>query len=97
MTSGEFEKARQAHQSLMDGERALKKADATTALAAAEKAETLNPGFYRNASLRGRALLLLQRNEEGCKALEAALASQPAFQSEKVELEDLLKQAQGNK
>jgi len=97
IASGGFEKARQAQQSLIDGEHALKKHDATAALAAAEKAESLNPGFYRNASLRGRALLLLRRNEDGCQALEAALAGQPAFQSEKEQLEDLLKQARGNK
>jgi isopenicillin-N N-acyltransferase-like protein len=95
LTSGEFEKAKQARQSLSEGQRALKLRDAQAALAAADKAEANNPGFYQNAALRGKALLLLGRNPEAIKALQAALAAQPAFQTEKLELEALLKQAQG--
>ena len=97
LASGEFEKARQAHRSLTEGQRALKNRDAQTALAAAEKAETNNPGFYQNAVLRGKALLLLQRHDEAIKALEAALAEQPAFLTEKTELESLLKQVREGK
>ncbi|MGC3961201.1 MAG: C45 family autoproteolytic acyltransferase/hydrolase [Verrucomicrobiota bacterium] len=97
LVSGEFAKARQAHQALIESRRALKKGDATAALAAAEKAEANNPGFYQNADLRGRALLLLGKKEEGLQALEAALAAQPAFQTEKLEIESLLKQARETK
>jgi isopenicillin-N N-acyltransferase-like protein len=97
LASGEFEKAKTANKALVEGRRALKNRDATTALAAAEKAEANNPGFYQNADLKGRALLLLNRNAEGIQALQAALAAQPAFQSEKVDIESLLKQAQGTK
>lgn len=97
LASGEFEKARAAHLALVEGRRALKKRDAATALAAAERAETNNPGFYQNADLRGRALLLLGRPTEGIAALEAALAAQPAFQSEKQDIESLLKQARETK
>lgn len=97
IASGEFEKAKLAHKALQEGRQALKKADAQTALAAAEKAEANNPGFYQNADLRGRALLLLGKNDEGIKALEAALAAQPAFQSEKQDIESLLQQARETK
>jgi len=93
IAAGEFEKAKAAHKALVEGRQALKKADGQSALAAAEKAEANNPGFYQNADLRGRALLLLGKKEQGLQALEAALAAQPAFQSEKLELESLLKQA----
>lgn len=97
LTSGEFAKAKEAHQSLIVGQQALKKHEAAAALAAADKAEANNPGFYQNAALRGRALLALNRNEEAAKAFAAALAGQPAFQTEKMEIESLLKQAQGTK
>ncbi len=97
LASGEFEKAKTAHQALIEGRRALKKGDGNTALAAADKAEANNPGFYQNADLKGRALLLLNRNAEGIQALQAALTAQPAFQSEKADTESLLKQAQETK
>jgi len=97
LTSGEFAKAKEAHQALLAGQVALKKSDAAAALAAAEKAEANNPGFYQNATLRGRALLALNRPAEAAPAFAAALAAQPAFQTEKLELESLLKQAQGTK
>lgn len=95
--SGEFEKAKLALQALGESRQALKKGDATAALAAAEKADTNNPGFYQNALWRGKSLLALNRNDEAAKAFAAALAAQPAFQSEKLEIESLLKQAQGTK
>lgn len=97
LASGEFEKAKQAHNSLAEGWRALKKREASVALASADHAETLNPGFYQNASLRGRALLSLGRADEAARAFETALAGQPAFASEKQELEVLLKEAQQTK
>jgi hypothetical protein len=94
LASGEFDKAKLAHKALQEARQALKRADAQTALTAAEKAEANNPGFYQNAELRGKALLLLGRDEEGIQALQAALAAQPAFKSEKLDIESLLKQAQ---
>ena len=97
LASGEFEKARQARESLAGGQRSFKHKDALTALSQAEKAETLNPGFYQNAMLRGRALLALGRNQEAARAFEAALAAQPAFFAEKQQLADLLKQARAAK
>lgn len=97
LASGEFEKARQAQKSIQEAGRALKQNDAQTALAAADKAEANNPGFYQNSALRGRALLALNRNNEAATAFEAALAAQPAFLSERKEIENLLKQAQGTK
>ncbi len=93
LASGEYQRAREAHQCLMDGQRALKKKDAKTALALAEKAEALNPGFYQNATLLGRALLASGRNDEAAQSFKTALAGHPAFLSEKRELESLLQQA----
>jgi tetratricopeptide (TPR) repeat protein len=95
LESGEYENARQSHKLLAEGWHALKSGDLETALSDAAKAETLNPGFYQNASLRGRALLGLKRNSEAAQAFETAIAAQPAFQSEKKELEDLLNRAKG--
>jgi predicted choloylglycine hydrolase len=94
LASGEFDRARQARKSLVEGYQALKQKDAATALARAEQAETLNPGFYPNASLRGQALMALGRNGEAAKAFEVALAAQPAFHSEKQQLEAWLQQLQ---
>ena len=94
LASGEFEKAKQSRKNLADGYRALKAGDAQGALTAADKAEAENPGFYQNATLRGRALLALGRKAEAAKFFEAARAAQPAFLSEKQELESLRKQAQ---
>lgn len=91
--SGELEKARQAERSLVDGQRALKQNDPETALKLSENAEELNPRFYRNAALRGRALLALGRRGEAAEAFEAALKAQPAFLSERRELNALLQQA----
>jgi hypothetical protein len=96
LDSGEFERARQARKALADGQRALRGKDAPAALKLAEKAEALNPGFYQNAALRGRALRALGRREEAAQALEAALAAQPAFLKEKQELEELLRQTRGS-
>lgn len=94
LASGEYERARQAQQDLSKGQRALKAQDAALALTQAGKAETLNPGFYQNAALRGRALLALQRKAEAAQAFETALAQSPAFLVERRQLETLLKEAQ---
>jgi len=95
VASGEFERARQAQQFLTDGRRALKKKDAPTALSLGDKAESLNPGFYQNAALRGCALLALGKREEAERAFTAALAAKPAFLKEKQEIEVLLQQVHG--
>ena len=95
--SGEFDRARQAQKNLADGRRALRNKDAETALAFATKAESLNPGFYQNSELRGRALLALGRRPEAALAFQSALAEHPAFLKEKEELEGLLRQAKSLK
>lgn len=95
LASGEFEEARESRKLLTEGWRALLAGDLQTALSDAEKAETLNAGFYQNAALRGRALLGLGRNGEALQAFQAALAAQPAFASEKQELEELSNRAKG--
>lgn len=88
LASGQHKKIRQAQALLNSGTRALKQGDATAALKSGQEAETLNPGFYKNAALRGRALLQLGRREEAKKELAAALAAQPAFLAERRELEE---------
>src|SRR5262249_41094120 len=93
LASGEFEKARSAQRSPGEAARALQQSDAAAALAAAEKAEANNPGFYQNATLRGLALLGSRRNSEAIAALESALAAQPAFQIEKQKIETWLQRA----
>lgn len=94
LAAGEYERARQAQQCLTKGQLALKSQDGQAALAQAEQAEQLNPGFYQNAALRGRALLALRRNEEAARSFALALKERPAFLKEQQQLEDLLKQAQ---
>jgi isopenicillin-N N-acyltransferase-like protein len=97
LADGEYEKAEQAKQFLTDGESALKNKNAQAALKSADKAEALNPGFYQNAALRGRALLALSRNDEAAQLFEKALTEHPAFLKEKQQLETLLQQAKGAK
>ena len=97
LASGEYEKAKQAQQCLVKGQLALKHQDESAALAQAEQAEQLNPGFYQNAALRGRALLALHRNDEAAKSFALALNGHPAFLKEQQQLEALLKQAQTTK
>ena len=94
LASGEFEKAREARKKLADGERALKSKDAGSALTLADEAEGLNPGFYQSATLRGRALQALGRNDEAAKAFAAALDAHPAFLAERQQLEGWLKPGQ---
>ena len=97
LASQEFERAQAAKKNLADGYRALHRQDAPAALTLAEKAEALNPGFYQNATLRGRALLALGRRAEATSAFESALAAHPAFQKEKLELEQWLRQTKDTK
>jgi isopenicillin-N N-acyltransferase like protein len=97
IASGEWERARQAHKHLIDGQHALLRKDADGALKLADKSEHLNPGFYQNAALRTRALLALGRHGEATQAVEAALAEHPAFLSERRDLEELLRRAHGSK
>jgi hypothetical protein len=97
LASGEYDRTKQSQADLASGRRALQNKDAASALALARKAETLNPGFYRNAELEGRALLALDRGPEAARELELALTEQPAFLKEKQELEVLLRQARNSK
>lgn len=97
LTNGEFEKFQTAQQALREGQRDLKNQQATEALAAAERAEQNNPGFYQNATLRGIALLHLGRTNEAQAALEAARTAPPAFQSETEQLDQLLQRIRGEK
>jgi len=91
LASGDYEKARQAGKYLADADRALKTRNPQIALSLSEKAEALNPGFYRNAAVRGRALLALGRTNEATTAFKAALNGHPAFLSEKKVLDGLYK------
>jgi tetratricopeptide (TPR) repeat protein len=97
LATGEFEKARQAQKCIAEAQQDLRAKHAEAALELADKAESLNPGFYQNAALRGRALLALGRPGEAAAAFERALAAQPAFLAERRELEKLLQQARGVK
>ena len=97
LASGEYEHAKQAQQCLAKGQLALKSQDGQAALARAELAEQLNPRFYQNAALRGRALLALHRNDEAAKSFALALTEHPAFLKERQQLEALLQQAQTTK
>lgn len=94
LTSGQHEKIAKARARLKEGKAALERGDAESALKAADEAEALNPGFYQNAALRGRALLALQRTSEAKAAFAAALAAQPAFLAERRELEEELRRLQ---
>ena len=94
LESGEFDRARQAQKVLADGQRALRGREAVKALALAAQSESLNPGFYQNAALRGGALLAQGRRGEAAAALRTALAQHPAFLKEQEDLEALLRQAQ---
>jgi hypothetical protein len=97
LADGEYEKVQQAKQFLADGLRALKNKNAQAALDLAEKAEALNPGFYQNSFLAGRALLALNQNQEAARSFEKALAEHPAFLPEQRELESLLQAARRTK
>ena len=96
LPSGQHDKTRKARSLIQSGTRALKQRDAQVALKAAEEAEVLNPGFYQNAALRGRALLALGRRDEAKLALAAAIAAHPAFLAERLEFEEELRRIQSN-
>jgi isopenicillin-N N-acyltransferase like protein len=96
LASGEYDRVKQAQKDLLEGLHALQRKDTRTALELARKAEMLNPGFYQNAALQGRALLALGRSHEAVKAINSALAEHPAFMKEQQELKALLRQAQSS-
>lgn len=96
LASGALDHAREAVQALNAGRKALKAGDPKTALTQADTAEKLNPGFYQNAELRGRALLQLNRPQEAAVALEQALARRPAFRAEERESRELLDRIKKN-
>ncbi|MEI6083901.1 MAG: C45 family autoproteolytic acyltransferase/hydrolase [Verrucomicrobiota bacterium] len=85
-----FAQYQQAQKCLTDGHLALKNDKPHLALKMAEQAQALNPGFYENATLQGRALLALGRTNEATQAFTAALAGKPAFAKERKELEALI-------
>jgi tetratricopeptide (TPR) repeat protein len=93
LASGEFDRTKQAQKFLTDGRSALKTKDANAALEFAKKAEALNPGFYENDILAGRAALMLGHQDEAGKYFQRALMEQPAFLQERREVEELLRQA----
>jgi len=90
LTSGEYERADKAFQSLKDGRQALSRGEAEAALKLADQAEQWNPRFYQNAMLRGQALLSLGRTNEAATALQTALDGHPAFLIERHQVEGLL-------
>lgn len=94
LASGQHEKIAKARTRLKEGKAALHRGDAENALKAANEAESLNPGFYQNAALRGRALVALHRTTEAKSAFTSALAAQPAFLAERRELEEELRRLQ---
>ncbi len=96
LASGEFDRTKEARGLLAAAEKALKAKEAATALADAEKAESLNPGFYWNATVRGKALEMLGRKQEAATAYAAALAAHPAFLKETQDLEASLRRLQPN-
>lgn len=85
LASGEYERARQAQKKLTEGQRAMKTGNAATALASAEEAAKLNPGFYQTALLRARALKAQHRDADAAAAFSEALAEHPAFLVERQE------------
>jgi len=97
LASREYQHALEAAQCLAKGEKALKNKDYATALQLAEKAEGLNPGFYRNNVLKGRVLFSLDRKQEAIRAFDEALAAKPAFFKERKELQELSREAAARK
>lgn len=97
LANGEYSHAQQAKQILTEGSRALKTKDGQLALKLSEQAESLNPGFYQNAMLRGRALLALDKANEAAAAFKTALAEHPAFLKEQQQIEELLQHARNLK
>jgi isopenicillin-N N-acyltransferase-like protein len=92
--SGELERYRRSLSVLAAAEAALKAGDAVRALSLAVEADKLNPCFYRNAWMRGRALLALGRNVEAAESFREALDGEPAFAAEREELRLLAARAE---
>ena len=90
-TDGEFTRLVLSRKYLELGRYDLADKKPDKALIWAKKAEVQNPGFYQNAWLQGRILAAQKNNAGAAKALRAALAAKPAFQSERKEIEALLK------
>lgn len=65
--------------------------DPEDALKILRTAEALNPGFYMNAWMQGRALLAAGRSAEAADAFKAALAAEPASSGELSEIDAALK------
>ena len=82
-----------AQRALADGRAALKRKDFAAALAAAQRAEDLNPGYYANEWLRGEALLALGDKVAARQALQEAQARQPALGGERKKIAELLRAA----
>jgi tetratricopeptide (TPR) repeat protein len=97
LASGEYQRHLAAQAKLDAGWAALKKGHARAALECAQQAEEKNPGFYRNAWLRGASLLKLERRPESLAACQAALAGRPALADERGKIEQLRQQAMGRK
>lgn len=96
LSTGHHDQVAKARKLLADAKHALKRGEPEVALKGANEAEALNPGFYQNAALRGRALLALRRTTEAKAAFTAAIAAQPAFLAERRELEEELRRIQSN-
>ena len=94
LATQEFAHFEQAEHDLTEGKTSAQKGDAAQALALAEQAEALNPGYYQNATLRGKALMTLGKAREAAAAFTAALAGQPAFAKERRDLEASLQKCQ---
>jgi isopenicillin-N N-acyltransferase like protein len=89
LAAGEYKRYLSAHLKLEEAQLALRRGQATQALACVQQAEKDNPGFYRHDSLRAEALLALGRRQEALAACDAALAGAPALGSERRRLEKL--------
>lgn len=89
VATGEYGRYGKAQARLKEGWAALKRGQATVALACAQGAEGDNPGFYENAWLRAESLEALGRRGEARAACEAALGGDPALGHERRRLEQL--------
>ena len=90
----EFENATRSQDLMREAADALKADDAARALELADEAAVLNPAFYQIESLRGRALLALDRRAEAAAGFRAALDGSPAYHAERDEIETLLMEAE---
>lgn len=96
VTDSGLDEARQAGTLLVEANEALEAGNAARALELADKAESLNPGFYRNAMLKGRALSALDRTKEAASSFREALDRHPAFRAERDEIESWLKETEAS-